>query len=96
MQGKFQEEIVQQKLLLELQEIFSAMKSSTVLSGQVRDALIKYEPFKDFDKYWGGSSKNKPTSKDMVKGLDSLAAFLHRRFDLEKNIALATKIEMKP
>ena len=96
MQGKFTEEIVQQKLLLELRDIFASVKSSSVLSSQVRDKLIQYDAFKDFDKHWSGSSKKVPTSQQMVQALDSLGEILYRRYELEKNIAMATKIEMKP
>lgn len=97
MTGKFTEEIVQQKLLLELRDIFSALKSSSVLSTQVRDKLVQYDAFKDFDKHWkGGSSKKSPTAQQMVEALDSLGTILSRRYELEKNIAMATKIEMKP
>ncbi len=96
MSGKFHEEIVQQKLLLELMEIFKKTKNSSLLSSQVRDALVKYEPFKEFDSYLKGGSGNKqPTAQQMAEALKEMLSMTQIRYKIAESIAQASKVEMK-
>lgn len=94
--GKFTEELVQRYLLQELSEIFWSMESSRHLLKKVREALVKYEPFQNIDRYikiYSGSSKPEPAH--MAMALEGMFNLFSNKKHLVNDLEQAKKIDLE-